>query len=116
MPVRAKIKDSLRAYMQVQKTNLDTAARSMAESIIVNSRITAPMLTGALRSDGRVEGNQGKYGAIFGDERVPYARAQEFGTNGIVVFRNYTTPGTGSHYLKNAGDKVAERGIEVFIK
>ena len=106
--------------MKVQALNLDTAGRAMAESIVAISKITAPMRTGALRSDARVEkttqDGQTTFSAVYGDERVPYARAQEFGTNGIVVFRKYTTPGTGKNYLTNAGNKVAERGIEVFLK
>lgn len=35
-----------------------------------------------------------------------YARAQHRGTNGRVVFRNYTTPGTGSDWT---GKAMAER-------
>ena len=120
MSIQVKVNDRLGAYMRVQKVNLDAAGRAMAESIVANAKMTAPMLTGALRSDGRVEttNETGKkvFGAVFGDSRVPYARAQEFGTNGIVVFRHYTTPGTGKNYLVNAGNKVAERGLEVFLR
>lgn len=120
MPVQVKVTDRLGAFLRVQEMNYQTAGRAMAESIVATSKMTAPMLTGALRSDARVEtSTQGKrttYGAVYGDERVPYARAQEFGTNGIVVFRHYTTPGTGKNYLRNAGDRIAERGIEVFLK
>lgn len=42
-----------------------------------------------------------------------YAGVQEQGyrrsTNGIVHFRNYTTPGTGPHYAENAIKKIVDR-------
>lgn len=120
MGITAKVNDRLGAYMAVRATNFQAAGRAMAESIVATSKVIAPMRTGALRSDSRVETTEAKggvitYGAVYGDSRVPYARAQEFGTNGIVTFRNYTTPGTGKNYLKRAGDTVVERGIQIFL-
>ena len=40
-----------------------------------------------------------------------YARAQEFGkgkikSGKVIIFRNYTKPGTGAHYLRDSGDTV----------
>ncbi|MGT2896247.1 minor capsid protein [Streptococcus phage Javan174] len=34
-----------------------------------------------------------------------YARAQFYGTNGIVIFREYTTPGTGKNWYVKAKNK-----------
>ena len=36
--------------------------------------------------------------------RLPYAGAQEAGGHGGVVYRNYTTAGTGPHFAKKAFD------------
>lgn len=48
----------------------------------------------SLRASGHVNGN----GDIV--YNTVYARAQFYGTNGIVVFRKYTTSGTGSRWDK----------------
>jgi hypothetical protein len=53
-----------------------------------------PMRGGALRASGRIESN----GDI--SYNIVYARAHFYGTNGIVIFRKYTTPGTGKRWDK----------------
>lgn len=64
---------------------------------------------GALRASGHVEGNGDvSYNTV-------YARAQFYGTNGIVVFRKYTTAGTGSRWdkpLKANIDRLKRKAIE----
>lgn len=60
---------------------------------------------GELRASGRVEPNGDvSYNTV-------YARAQFYGTNGIVVFRRYTTPATGSRW-----DKPLKANIEKLKK
>ncbi len=60
---------------------------------------------GALRASGRVESNGDvSYNTV-------YARAQFYGTNGIVTFRKYTTAGTGSRW-----DKPLKANIEKLKK
>lgn len=52
-----------------------------------------PMETGSLRGLGAVVDHETiKWAGL------PYGKAQFYGTNGIVVFRNYTTPGTGKRW------------------
>ncbi|ENI8789263.1 minor capsid protein [Listeria monocytogenes] len=53
-----------------------------------------PFRGGPLRASGRIESN----GDI--SYNTVYARAHFHGTNGIVVFRKYTTPGTGKRWDK----------------
>lgn len=60
---------------------------------------------GELRASGRVEPNgDASYNTV-------YARAQFYGTNGIAVFKKYTTPGTGSRW-----DKPLKANIEKLKK
>jgi hypothetical protein len=54
--------------------------------------------------------------AVSYGKGLAYARYQEFGGDGRRVVRNYTTPGTHAHYLKQSGDAVSKRGIKEFIK
>ncbi|NBA12206.1 minor capsid protein [Weissella confusa] len=43
-----------------------------------------------------------------------YARAQFYGTNGIVSFHNYTTPGTGPRWDSKASAANMQRWINTF--
>ena len=53
-----------------------------------------PSRSGDLRASGHVESNGDvSYNTV-------YARAHLYGTNGIVTFRKYTTPGTGKRWDK----------------
>lgn len=107
MQVRVTTRSRIKDWAKVEIENIDTATRALTESIVNNARIKAPMRTGALRSDGRVEGGNCRYAAVFGDSRVPYARYQEFGS----LTWNFTTPGTGPAYLAMAGYQIARRGV-----
>lgn len=62
--------------------------------LIMDSSVPLRAGGGALRASGRVEPNgDASYNTV-------YARAQFYGTNGIVVFRKYTTAGTGKRWEK----------------
>lgn len=62
--------------------------------LIMDSYVPLRAGGGALRASGRVEPNgDASYNTV-------YARAQFYGTNGIVVFRKYTTAGTGGRWDK----------------
>ena len=77
----------------------------------LNMECSVPPRAGgrALRASGRVEPNGNvSYNTV-------YARAQFHGTNGIVVFRKYTTSGTGSRWdkpLKANIDKLKKAAIK----
>lgn len=49
--------------------------------------------------------------AVFFGEGIPYARYQEYGSE----LWHFTTPGTGPHYLRDAGDSVAKEGIKNYL-
>lgn len=62
--------------------------------LIMDSSVPLRAGGGALRASSRVEPNGDvSYNTV-------YARAQFYGTNGIVVFRKYTTAGTGKRWEK----------------
>ncbi|MGQ7704932.1 minor capsid protein [Streptococcus suis] len=99
--------------------NLDGVEKKVSPQAIQRGRIAAgsqallimehsvPLRAGGgeLRASGRVEPNGDvSYNTV-------YAKAQFYGTNGIVVFRKYTTPGTGSRW-----DKPLKANIEKLKK
>lgn len=73
--------------------NLKNANRRASGKFLQRSQPYVPLRDGPLRSVGRVK----DYDTIEW-RGLPYGKAQFFGTNGIVVFKNYTTPGTGKRW------------------
>ena len=45
-----------------------------------------------------------------------YARAHYFGTNGIVTFRKYSTPGTGTKWVEKASNSNMSKWEETVLK
>lgn len=87
--------------------DLDGVNRKMSSENLKRGKIAAgnqamlimepyvPMRAGAMRASVYVDAN--------GDvvyTRAPYVRPQFYGTNGIVTFRKYKTPGTGKRWDK----------------
>lgn len=69
--------------------------------------------TDSLRASGRASKGSVSWNTV-------YARAQFFGTNGIVTFRKYTTPDTGSKWTEKASnsnmkkwEEVAKKGLDI---
>ena len=71
-----------------------------------------------LRSGGgalRASASMGGSGKTISYNTV-YARAQFYGTNGIVTFSKYTTPGTGKDWLKPAKEANLESWKQKALK
>lgn len=106
MSTTVKVIDQSNGWLALEQVNLDNAVRQMANTILSDSRMLAPILTGALRSDGNVKKEgQASYIVQYGDARVPYARRRHF--------ENKKNPQT-KYYLWNAGDRVVKQGIQRF--
>ena len=94
--------------------NIKNARTMVANQVVIDSENYVP-------SDGkdilRGTGHEDNGSAVWG---TVYARAQFFGTNGIVTFRKYTTPGTGSKWTEKASnnnmknwEEVAKKGLGI---
>ena len=106
MSTTVKVIDQSNGWLALEQVNLDNAVRQMANTILSDSRVLAPVLTGALRSDGNVKKEgMASYIVHYGDARVPYARRRHF--------ENKKNPQT-KYYLWNAGDRVVKQGIQRF--
>ena len=106
MSTTVKVIDRSNVWLALELVNLDNTVRQMANTILSDSRMLAPVLTGALRSDGNVKKEgMASYIVQYGDARVPYARRRHF--------ENKKNPQT-KYYLWNAGDRVVKQGIQRF--
>ena len=105
-------------WLKVFKTNIDSSLGAMADSIKFKAKMTAPYKSGNLSDSGRVEGKNLKREIIFGGNGIMYGAYQERGEriDGSHKVKNYTTPGTDKHYLKNALETALKEGIGRFYK
>jgi hypothetical protein len=107
MSVRVRVTSNVDTWAKVEKQNLRNAQRAMGDAIMARATMIAPKLTGALRSDGRVETKDTSVVVTFGDSRVPYARKRHF--------ENRKNPQT-LRYLEKAGDQVVKEGFGKYKK
>lgn len=116
--IHGDYKDKSQVWMKVFKKNVEEAISAMGRAMVYRARMTVPYKTGMLSQTGRVEGRGLEREVVFGNEAVPYAAYQERGmrADGTHVVVNYTTPGTGSRYLRNAAESVLNEGIGKYLK
>lgn len=85
------------ATKKVSPASVTRGRVAMASQMMMDMDRYIPMRGGALRASGSIGGA----GETISYNTV-YARAHFYGTNGIVTFRKYTTPGTGKDWLTPA--------------
>lgn len=96
--------NNIAKFLVQNERALDRALNRMAVDIERLSKVRVPVDKGQLKSSGKhVKVGPLHYRTEFNKE---YAAYQEFGGDGKRIVRNYTTPGTGAHYLKNSGDQI----------
>lgn len=126
--VSVVIHGNIDKFDKVAQLNIKNAIKAMADATVQRAQMltdggqgnAVPVLSGALQSTGIVE-PRGEYAYVakFGSG-LTYGRYQEFGPDGNKYTGkktqwDYTTPGTGPHYLKTAGDSVAKEGIKQYL-
>ncbi|SES18177.1 minor capsid protein [Streptococcus gallolyticus] len=112
MSFRVRTKSDLSGVeRKVSSANINKGRYALANQILLDSNNYVPMKDGSLRASGHVESS----GEAVSWNTV-YARAQYYGTNGIVVFRHYTTPGTGKQWFETAKKGKADTWKRVAAK
>lgn len=85
--------------------------QAMANQMLLDTTNFVPMRDGTLRASASI----GLQGETISWNTV-YARAHFYGTNGIVTFRKYTTPGTGKNWFVKARNKHLNEWKDVAVK
>ena len=115
------VKGDLEKTVKIRELNIKNALKAMADATLQRAQVLAPMSdieghAGTLRTTGLIESSNGGFTqAVQFGNGIPYARYQEFGGDGKRVVRNYTTPGTQAHYLRDAGNSVKKEGIKNYL-
>ena len=102
--VKVTFRSKMKAYLQVQQMNMQKELEAKAEKTLGRARMLAPVLSGDLKMNGRVEKIPNGVSVIFGDSRIPYARRRHF--------ENRKNPAT-INYLERAGDQTRKEGFIV---
>lgn len=89
----------------------DISLGRMAKDILTLGKQNVPYDTGALQSSGRIDKtSKGHYKISFGKTKAQdYAAIQE-----NTQFVNYTVPGTGPHYLRDAANRIGAYSSNYF--
>lgn len=77
----------------LSEKNRRNANRRMAGKFLKLAQPYVPLKGGDLRSAGKVTDHE-----TVEWSGLKYGKAQFYGTNGLVVFKKYTTPGTGKRW------------------
>jgi len=113
-----KLKDASNAWWSAEQVRNERALIAMANAVHAGARVTVPKKSNALDKSGRVEGRGNTRRIIFGGRGIAYGAVQERGyregPNGRIYFKHYTTPGTGAHYLENAGKAAVGKGLVAY--
>ena len=102
--VKVTFNSKMKAYLQVQRLNMQKELEAKAEKTLGRARMLAPVLSGDLKMNGRVEKIPNGVSVVFGDSRIPYARRRHF--------ENRKNPAT-INYLERAGNQTKKEGFIV---
>ena len=107
MSIAIKV-DLQKAKHKLSRESMTRGKIAVASKILLDNEQYIPLRGGELRASGRIvgQGDAVVYGTV-------YARAQFYGSNGIVT---YTTPGTGKRWDQVATSKHAEEWARAFVK
>ena len=91
----------------LNSTNKQRAKLALTSQMAMDMEKYVPLRKGPLRANLTITPDRLSYGAV-------YARAQFYGTNGIVSFHNYTTPGTGPRWDRKASEDYMDSWVDTF--
>ena len=102
-----KYTDNSAKVLKEETDKINNALAKMGTSILNRAQMYAPVLTGALRADGRVlKESPFSITVRFGGYSVPYARLRHY--------ENNKHPDT-KYYLERAGNQVARQGVQYYL-
>lgn len=94
----------------VTPAGIKRAGTIVANQVVMDSERYVPQgKTRNLVGSGHAEGVAAVWHTV-------YARAHYFGTNGIVTFRKYSTPGTGTKWVEKASNSNMSKWEETVLK
>lgn len=103
---RIKFVDNSQTVLKTEQRRINDALAKMGVATLNRARMYAPIKTGALRADGRIEVEPNSVVIAFGGLEVPYARRRHY--------ENNLHPDT-KYYLQRAGNEVTRQGVQFYL-
>lgn len=113
-----KTVDNIMRFYKLTATSMDNAIGKMAKDVKQIASIRVPYLSGDLQASTKpVKKAMMHHRVEVGGGDINHAHYQEAGQrkDGSHRVRRYSTPGTGKHFLKDAGESV-EKNVINYIK
>lgn len=107
-----KVTNKLPAFAAKSKTMLNEALRTAATDTLISAKSNAPYNKGGLRANSYSTMERLLHWRVY--FTIEYARFQEFGGDANRRVRNYSSPGTGAHFLRDAGEKHGRTLVQKF--
>lgn len=100
-----------KVFDMLSQQRLDEAKHNVMSDMMADMTRFVPLRKGPLRESVHIDAD--KEHIVW---RTPYARAQYYGGNGKVKFRNYTHPGTGPYWDKVASSNYMEEWSRALLR
>lgn len=113
-----KVIDNIKRFYILNTQSMDTMLGRMAKDVQQIAKIKVPYKEGDLQASIKPKSVKLLHHRVeVGGGDIKYAHYQEAGQrkDGSHKVRKYTTPNTGKHYLKDAGERV-EKDATNYIK
>lgn len=109
-----RVEDKMPRFQVSARSVLADGLKEAARDTLIKARVKAPKRFGHLRAGSEHHAiTPLKQRVSFWME---YARFQEFGGDSKRRVRNYSTSGTGAHYLRDSGNEQAKKLPMIFAK
>lgn len=105
MASSVRVDDNSDAFRAKVRIAMQSALKDAGSDLLIDARNHAPFKDGGLKRDTDVEPIRTDGIKVWFN--VEYAAVQEKGSRKGTQFKNYTTAGTGKHFLRNAGKKMS---------
>jgi hypothetical protein len=109
------VTNNIRKFVKANDEHMSNAVEKMADDTLKLAQVDVPLDQGVLQKSGEVEKKDDmQFTVWFGKtgDASDYAAAQEAGFTRGHPIKNYSTPGTGAHFLQRAGDRIAKIAIQ----
>ncbi len=109
-----KITNRFPSWSTQTKARLEIGMSEAVRDIIIQAKRKSPFEKGQLRANTDIMQLRPLHRRV--GFHMEYARFQEFGGDLRRRVRNYTTAGTGPHYLRDSGNEIAAKFIMLLRK
>lgn len=114
-----KVDNQMGKFLLKNEKVMDAAVNKMADDIVQLYQVNVTRKLSRLQESAEVDKKESMHYEVWAGrdaETGKYAGAQEAGKAGSKIFRKFTTPGTGPHAMKKAGERVRMLSLHYLVQ